>query len=153
MSAAPTPAQVFATLSAGISAGAWAGLHRLYAEDSLVEMPFAKPAPVRLRGREAVRRHFEANAAGAITLRARDVRVHETADPEVIVVEYDYDGRVADRVFRAANVQVLRVRDGLIVRRAATTIMWVWRRPSGADLSKSRCAVRIGGKNHPWRTP
>jgi ketosteroid isomerase-like protein len=42
--------------------------------------------------------------------------VHETADPEVIVAEYDYEGRVTatGRTFRLANVQVLRVRDGLI---------------------------------------
>jgi hypothetical protein len=43
--------------------------------------------------------------------------VHETADPEVIVAEFDYVGHVAttDTTFRVANIQVLRIRDGLIV--------------------------------------
>ncbi|TVT30115.1 nuclear transport factor 2 family protein, partial [Amycolatopsis rhizosphaerae] len=45
----------------------------------------------------------------------RDVVVHETTDPELVVAEFTYDGRHGDRTFRSANVQVLRVRDGLIV--------------------------------------
>jgi len=38
--------------------------------------------------------------------------VHDTADPEVIVGEFDYHGQVATtgRAFRVANVQVLRIR-------------------------------------------
>ncbi|MFD0534481.1 nuclear transport factor 2 family protein [Actinomadura luteofluorescens] len=42
--------------------------------------------------------------------------VHDTGDPEVIVAEFGYDGRVtaSGRAFRVANIQVLRVRDGLI---------------------------------------
>jgi ketosteroid isomerase-like protein len=115
MSAA-TPRQVFEQLSAGITSGAWAGLAGLYAEDAVVEMPFALPGPVRLHGRDEVRRHFAANAAGPVRLQAYDVRVHETADPEVIVAEYGYRGTVAGSpAFDVANVQVLRVRDGLIV--------------------------------------
>jgi ketosteroid isomerase-like protein len=43
--------------------------------------------------------------------------VHETDDPEVIVAEFDYDGLITTtgHAFRFSNVQVLRVRDGLIV--------------------------------------
>jgi uncharacterized protein len=50
-------------------------------------------------------------------MQARNVRVHETADPEVIVAEFDYHGRVSStgRDFDVANVQILTVRDGLIV--------------------------------------
>jgi ketosteroid isomerase-like protein len=117
MSTTATPREVFERLSAGISSGDWSSLHELYAEEAVVEMPFARPAPVRLHGRADVRRHFAGNAAGPIRLRARDVRVHETADPEVIVAEYAYDGQVTTTGagFRMSNVQVLRVRDGLIV--------------------------------------
>lgn len=45
------------------------------------------------------------------------VVVHQTADPEVIVAEFDYDGRVATngRTVHVANVQVMRVRAGRIV--------------------------------------
>ncbi|WP_433479346.1 nuclear transport factor 2 family protein [Spirillospora sp. CA-142024] len=118
MSAATTPREVFARLSAGISAGRWHELAALYAEDAVVDQPFAlPPAPPHLEGRATIDRHFRAAAAGPLELRARDVVVHDTADPEVIVAEFDYEGRVTTtgRTFRVANIQVLRVRDGLIV--------------------------------------
>jgi ketosteroid isomerase-like protein len=111
-----TPHEVFENLSAGISSGDWSRLHELYAADAVVEMPFALPSPVRLRGREEIRRHFAMNGQAGISLRADAVRVHETADPEVVIAEFDYDGRAASgRTFRVSNIQVLRVRDGLIV--------------------------------------
>jgi ketosteroid isomerase-like protein len=111
-----TPREVFDQLSAGISSGDWSRLHELYADDALVAIPFALPSPVQLRGREDVRRHFAANGGAGLSLRATDVRVHETADPEVVIAEFDYDGRAAGgRTFRVSNIQVLRVRDGLIV--------------------------------------
>jgi uncharacterized protein len=114
---AASPREVFARLSAGISAGRWDELAALYAEDAVVEQPFAlPPAPPRLEGRATIDRHFRAAAAGPLELRARDVVVHETADPEVIIVEFDYEGLVTTtgRAFRVANIQLLRIRDGLI---------------------------------------
>ncbi|MEO3823976.1 nuclear transport factor 2 family protein [Actinomadura sp. B10D3] len=113
-----SPREVFARLSAGISAGRWDELAALYAEDAVVEQPFAlPPAPPRLEGRATIDRHFRAAGAGPLELRARDVVVHDTADPEVIVAEYGYEGRAATtgRTFSVANIQVLRVRDGLVV--------------------------------------
>jgi ketosteroid isomerase-like protein len=88
----------------------------MYAEDAVVQMPFALPAPVRLHGREEVRRHLAGNAQVGITLRVSGVRMHETADPEVVIAEFDYDGHAGStgRDFHVANIQVLRVRDGLI---------------------------------------
>jgi ketosteroid isomerase-like protein len=111
------PSQVFARLSQGITEQRWPELAELYAEDVVVDMPFAAPTPTRLRGREEVRTHFAAAAQGPLSLQARNVIVHETADPEVIVAEFDYIGRVATTgtTFRVANVQVLRIRGGLIV--------------------------------------
>jgi ketosteroid isomerase-like protein len=111
------PREVLTQLLRGITEGAWQALPDLYAEDAVVEQPFAVPEPTRLAGREAIRRHFAAAAAGPLELRATNVVVHETGDPEVIVAEFDYEGRVATtgRTFRVANVQVLRVRDGRIV--------------------------------------
>ncbi|GAA4586433.1 ketosteroid isomerase-like protein [Actinoplanes octamycinicus] len=105
-----TPREVFARLSGGIGRGEWDTLGELYAPDAVVTMPF-DPRRTRLRGRDEVARHFAAAAALPITLSPDNVRVHETADPEVIVAEYDYAGPD----FRMANVQVLRIRDGLIV--------------------------------------
>jgi ketosteroid isomerase-like protein len=117
MSAAATPRQVFEQLSALVSAGEWGRIADLYAEDAVVEMPFAAPAPDRVEGRESVRAHFAAAAAGPLTLQARDVVVHETGDPEVVIAEYDYHVGVATTgaEFTVANIQVLRIRDGLIV--------------------------------------
>jgi len=111
-----TPREVFEKLSAGISSDDWSSLHELYAADAVVEMPFALPGPVRLHGRDEVRRHLARNAQAGLSLHADRVHVHETADPEVVVAEYDYDGRTrSGRTFRVSNIQVLRVRDGLIV--------------------------------------
>jgi ketosteroid isomerase-like protein len=111
-----TPREVFAKLSAGISSGDWSHLHELYAADAVVEMPFALPSPVRIDGRDGVRRHFAMNGQAGISLRADAVRVHQTSDPEVVIAEFDYDGRApSGRAFRVSNIQVLRVREGLIV--------------------------------------
>jgi ketosteroid isomerase-like protein len=105
-----TPKDVFARLSDGIGSGDWSRLHLLYAEDASVEIPFMRPEPVRLSGREQVREHF-ARFDGQISLTPGNVRVYETGDPELIVAEFDYEagGEVL------ANIQVLRIRDGLIV--------------------------------------
>ena len=105
-----TPTQVFERLNAGIGSGDWSQLHLLYAENADVTMPFLRPEPGRIRGRDEIRQHF-ARAPGLISLRPTGVRVHRTDDPEVIVAEYDYETAGA----RLANIQVLRVRDGLIV--------------------------------------
>ncbi|HEU5160343.1 MAG TPA: nuclear transport factor 2 family protein [Streptosporangiaceae bacterium] len=111
------PREVFERLITGITANAWDDLPGLYAEDAVVEHPYALPEPSRLEGREAIRRHFAGAAKGPFELRARDIVVYETPDPEVIIGEYVYDGRVTStgRTFTTANIQVLRVRDGLIL--------------------------------------
>jgi ketosteroid isomerase-like protein len=49
-----------------------------------------------------------------LRLVARNVVVHETSNPELIVAEFDYDITGKDGSVTAANIQVLRVRDGLI---------------------------------------
>lgn len=115
---APAPREVFAALLERFSAGKWSEVAELYAEDAVVEIPFALPAADRIEGRAALHARFTAMAAaGGIELHAENVRVHETADPETIVGEFDYRGRVpgTGRSFRVANIQVLRIRDGLIV--------------------------------------
>jgi ketosteroid isomerase-like protein len=105
-----TPKDVFRQLSDGIGSGDWSRLHLLYAEDASVEVPFMRPQAVRIQGREQVREHF-ARLGGRISLTPRNVRVYETGDPELIVAEFDYETGGA----LLANIQVLRIRDGLIV--------------------------------------
>ena len=116
MDGSPSPAEVFGRLITGISEGRWHELADLYAEDVLVEMPM-DPHRTRLDGREAVRQRFAAAADGWFELRAHDVIVHATTDPEVVIAEFEYDGlnRTTGKKFTVANVQVLRVRGGRIV--------------------------------------
>jgi ketosteroid isomerase-like protein len=111
------PSQVFARLSQGITDQRWLELAELYAEDVVVDMPFAAPTPTRLRGREEVRTRFAAAAQGSLSLQARNVVVHETADPEVIVAEFAYQGRVEEtgEAFTVPCVFVMRIRGGLII--------------------------------------
>lgn len=111
------PRDVFLRLNRAISEGRWNDLADLYAEDAVVDQPFAVAAvgaPERLTGREAIRARFaEADRMG-LRFTCRNVVVHETSDPEVIIAEFDYDIPGADGVVTAANIQVLRVRDGLV---------------------------------------
>jgi ketosteroid isomerase-like protein len=112
-----TPREVFDKLSEGITEGRWAELSGLYAENTVVEHPQRQPAPTRIEGRASIHQHFSGALAATVRLRRRNVVVHETTDPEVIVAEYDYSGEALNtgKTFEAANIQVLRIRDGLIV--------------------------------------
>ena len=52
-----------------------------------------------------------------LELQARNVTVHQTSDPEVVIAEWDYDGLITTtgRSFQVSNIQVSTVRDGQIV--------------------------------------
>ena len=116
MAGTPSPREVIAKLLDGISNRRWRELHELYAEDAVVDYPFAFPTQ-RLDGRESIRTYFAAVARMPLELHALDIVMHETRDPEVVVCEYDYDGRVTTtgRTFHVSNIQVSRVRNGEIV--------------------------------------
>ncbi|MEU8075603.1 nuclear transport factor 2 family protein [Catellatospora citrea] len=93
----------------------------LFTEDVVVEMPFAAPGhPDRIDGRAAFVAFAEAGRA-ALPVRFDQcliTAVHETADPDVIVVEYELGGTVTTTGARASApfMGVLRVRDGRIAR-------------------------------------
>ncbi|HEY4018113.1 MAG TPA: nuclear transport factor 2 family protein [Pseudonocardiaceae bacterium] len=107
-----TPTEIFHRLLAGITEGHLAELADLYTEDAVVEQPFALPEPVRLVGREALRTHFTTPLPVDLKLVASNIVVRTTDDPEVVVAEWDYTVNGAGPL---ANVQIMRVRDGLIV--------------------------------------
>jgi len=113
-----TPRQVAEKLVTGISEGRFEEVPRLYAEDCVVEVPYATggAAPL-LEGGAAVREHFSHADAMPFRLRARDLVVHETEDPELVVLSWDYEviATTTGATATVANVQFLRVRDGLIV--------------------------------------
>lgn len=91
----------------------------LYVEDGVHELPFAPPtAPRRLEGREPIRAYFTETLA-EVTLEFsafEEVAVHDTADPEVIVAEYDAHGIVptTGEGFTTRNIWVLRITGGQI---------------------------------------
>ncbi|MGH3377973.1 MAG: nuclear transport factor 2 family protein [Actinoallomurus sp.] len=114
MSQPTSPRAVFERLIRGISEGRWDDLADLYAEDAVVDQPLASTAPSRIEGRETIRAHFAGAAGMGLRMVAHDIVVHETSDPEVIVAEFDYDVTGSGGTVTAANIQVLRVRDGLI---------------------------------------
>lgn len=88
-------------------------LAELYAEETHVRHPLAPLGDTPLHGREALRRHFAtAGAAGLAGFRVEDVRIHKTADPEVVIAEFTYRG---DGGWAAPCIIVYRIRDGLIV--------------------------------------
>lgn len=111
-----TPRDVLTMLLDGINEGRWTDLSHLYADDVVVEQPLLAPTPGRLVGRDQIDAHFSAAARGPIRLRVQNLVVHATADPEVIIAEYDYEVThvTTGRTTTVANIQVLRVRDGKI---------------------------------------
>ncbi|MEV7774599.1 nuclear transport factor 2 family protein [Kitasatospora sp. NPDC086791] len=118
MSETPSPREVFLELLEGITAGRFTELARLYAEDAVVETVFEPVGPRRFEGRAVLAERFaQVGAQTPLELRAENVVVRETDDPEVIVAQFDYRAhhRTTGRDFASANIQVLRVRDGLIV--------------------------------------
>lgn len=92
----------------------------LLAEDVIVEEPFAPPGrPRRFEGREQFLA-FAAPQQATFPVRFEQVRnvvIHETTDPEVIVVEYELVGVVTTTGRRgtAPFIGVLRVRNGKAV--------------------------------------
>jgi uncharacterized protein len=114
---APTPREVFHQLVWGVSEGRWDELPELYAEKTYVEHPFAPAGDRPLRSRDELREHFSAGKRmPPLVQEPADITVHETADPEVIVAEFEYRGTTENgETFRVPCVFVIRVRDGKIV--------------------------------------
>jgi ketosteroid isomerase-like protein len=117
MEAEAAPDRVVRRLLEGIAAGPAPELADLYAIDAVVELPFARRGGLRLDGRPAIHDHFMRAARAPMSLRPVGVTIHVTADPEVVVAEYDYEGSAqgTGRSFVVSNVQIVRVRDGHIV--------------------------------------
>jgi uncharacterized protein len=91
-----------------------------YAAEVIIEMPFAIDAlyPSRIRAtREELRARFQAGAAARRYTSVRDVTIHQTADPEVIVAEYQLHGEMTatGEPFAVRYAMVITVRDGHIV--------------------------------------
>ncbi|MCO5968137.1 nuclear transport factor 2 family protein [Actinoallomurus soli] len=118
--AATGPRQVFESFRTRVLRGEWGAPEALRSGDVTIELPCAPPgAPRRFEENGAEFHAHTETSRAALPVRFeefRDVRVHETTDPEVIVVEYAMAGTVTTtgRSASAPFVLVLRVRDGRV---------------------------------------
>ncbi|ADP82242.1 nuclear transport factor 2 family protein [Pseudofrankia inefficax] len=93
----------------------------LFAVDGVLEFPFAPPgSPRRVEGREQIRRVVGGNISPAglrVDEEGSTLVVHETTDPEVIVVEAEVHSEVVSTGarFMVPYVQVYQVRSGEIL--------------------------------------
>lgn len=125
-----TPADVLRAVSAGVSRLLTGGLTdpqraallddlaSRYAEHTDVRHPFAPLGDQPLRTRAELRRHFAdgpGRVPGVESFAPVEQLVHETADPEIAIVEFRYEGRAGGRPFSIPCIFVARVRDGVIV--------------------------------------
>lgn len=116
----PGPREAFARMKQEWLGNGTQPLGSQLAGDAVIEVPFAAPGqPRRFDGREEFLAYAGAQRA-ALPVRFEDCQetaIHDTADPEVIVVEYELTGTVTTTGHRASApfIGVLRVRDGMIV--------------------------------------
>jgi ketosteroid isomerase-like protein len=92
----------------------------MWAPDIVFELPFAAGGPSRIEGADHFRELTKASRE-SLPVRfeeVRDVVVHETTDPDKIVVEYTLAGvlTTTNTEASASFIAVMVVRDGRIVR-------------------------------------
>ena len=91
----------------------------LMAPDGCIEWPF-RPAgvPAKLRGRKEIREFLTEAAKGFVRFSEfRNIVIHETTDPEVVITEYDAVGTVltSGKPFLQTVIAVFRVRNDLVL--------------------------------------
>jgi ketosteroid isomerase-like protein len=118
----PSPRDVFERVHRLILERRFDAYADQFADDATFELPFAPPGiPRRVRGREAIRAFFRAGTERAETAtrrwQFRSVIVHETADPDVVITEFEVHGEhlTTGEPYHFANLQVITVRNGQIV--------------------------------------
>ena len=92
----------------------------LFAEDGVLEYPFALPGqPRELRGRETIRTYVGAalGSREVFAMDGVDAVVRRTDDPEVVVAQIEHYGRsrVTGEDYRFRALGVIRIRGGQIV--------------------------------------
>ncbi|GAA1958432.1 nuclear transport factor 2 family protein [Kitasatospora viridis] len=101
------PVEIFERFRAGLAAGEPGLPEDLWAEDAVVEYPFAPDDRAQRFTGRAGYAEFAAAGRAARPAGVAEVRaLHRTADPEVLIAEYEVGG--------AVFVLMLRVRDGLV---------------------------------------
>jgi uncharacterized protein len=119
-STARGPRELFARMKEHWLSNTATVMDSLLADDAVVEVPFAAPGRPRLFDGRAQFLAFAQAAQASLPVRftdCRDVAIHDTTDPEVIVVEYELTGTVTTTGHHATArfIGVLRARGGRIV--------------------------------------
>jgi uncharacterized protein len=95
------------------------GFVSLFAADGVIELPFAADGlPAKLSGQQAIREFSQRAEAAPMRIDdLQEVAVHQTGDPEVVIVELDATVTLTSTGKRAVtrSIQVFRIRDGKIV--------------------------------------
>jgi len=90
----------------------------MMADDFVMEFPYARPGmPTRVEGRAAVLAHL-AKVGGDVSVdSASNLVVHETRDPEVVILEFDGHGRAlkTGEPYEQRYISVIRARGGKMV--------------------------------------
>jgi hypothetical protein len=90
----------------------------MMSDDFVMEFPYARPGmPTKVEGRAAVLTHL-AKVGGDVSVdAASNLVVHETTDPEVVILEFDGHGRSikTGEPYEQRYISVIRARGGKII--------------------------------------
>lgn len=90
----------------------------MMADDFVMEFPYARPGmPTRVEGRSNVLAHLVKVGGDVAVDSASNLVVHETADPEVVILEFDGHGRSmrTGEPYEQRYISVIRARGGRMV--------------------------------------
>jgi len=90
----------------------------MMSEDFVMEFPYARPGmQPRIEGREAVVAYLMTVAGNVSVDTVDNVVVHETGDPEVVIVEFEAHGRApkVDEPYDQRYISVIRTRGGRMI--------------------------------------
>ncbi|SEE45618.1 Ketosteroid isomerase-related protein [Streptomyces sp. 2131.1] len=115
----PTPVEVYRQMQEAVLCEYGPTLlpAQLLADDVVVETPFSPPGARRYEGRENWLAFYASRPLPFRCDEFHEISTRETADPEVLVVEYEFTGTVTTTGLAASAVfiAILRVRDGKIL--------------------------------------
>ncbi|ARX83382.1 phenazine biosynthesis protein PhzA/PhzB [Streptomyces alboflavus] len=118
-SSAPTPSELFRDGIQLLLTDDVARWVELFAEDAVAEFPFAPEGyPRRVEGRAALGEYLRGLGSHIEYQAFPYMDIHETADPETIVVEFAAKGRVVatDGPFEMTYIAVITAKDGRFTR-------------------------------------
>jgi ketosteroid isomerase-like protein len=116
--ASPSPLETLNRMRAAAIARSAADMSQVYAAGAVHEFPFTRPgAPARLEGRDTIMGFIAAfwDTSPLRYERYQTIAIHQTADPDTIVVEQEVAGTsTTTGPFVLPNLLVLQTRHGQI---------------------------------------